>query len=240
METSMIAVMKMLSLFLPVGILALSFCVAQAEPKAEVKEAIKKLGDQPSYSWTLTPKTEGSETARRAGPIEGKTEKDGFTYFKGSAGETSYEVAIKGKKMVVNYNGNWLSTAEIGENNQAIQRLKALKKPVEEAESLAGKVAELKKESDGTYAGDLTAESAKELFAQLGRRAAEAPAAKGAVKFWVTDGRLAKYELRLKGKITVGGEEKREVEISRTITVEVKDAGATKVLLPEEAKKKLS
>ena len=218
--------------------LVLSLSVAGADPKTEVSEAIKKLGEQSGYSWTHTPKTEGSQSARRQGPIEGKTEKGGFTYLKGSLGDISYEVASKGEKMVINYNGDWLSTAEIGENQRAIQRLKALKKPVEEA-SQASKAAELKKESDGVYSGDLSADAAKALFALLGRRAAEAPEAKGSVKFWVKEGLLTKYEISVRGKITVG-EDKREVDISQTTTVEIKDAGSTKVSLPEEAKKKLS
>ncbi len=221
------------------SLLLLSLSVARADPKAEVAAAIKKLGEQSSYSWTYTPKTEGTESGRRQAPIEGKTEKDGCTYLKGSAGEISYEAAFKGELMVVNYSGDWLSTAEIGENNSAIRRLKALKKPVEEAENLVGKTLDLKKESDGVYAGDLAADAAKALFSRLGRRAAEAPEAKGSVRFWVKDGRLTKYEFSVRGKITVG-EDKREVAISQTTTVEIKDIGSTKISLPEDAKKKLS
>ena len=50
---------------------------------------------------------------------------------------------------------------------------------------------------------------------------------------------LSKYQYKVQGKLTVG-EDKREVEINRTTTVEIKDLGSTKVKLPEEAKKKLS
>lgn len=42
----------------------------------------------------------------------------------------------------------------------------------------------------------------------------------------------------MKGKITAG-EDKTEVEVSRTATVEIKDVGAATVSLPDEAKKKL-
>src|SRR5207248_3131228 len=136
----------------------------------------------------------------------------------------SYEAASKDKKMVVNYNGDWLSTAEIGENESAIQRLKALKKPAAEAESLAGKATELKKESEGLYSGDLTPDAAKTFFSLLGRRAAEAPEAKGSVRFWVKDGQLTKYALSVQGKITAGPD-KREVDITHTTTVEIKDIG---------------
>jgi len=213
--------------------------VPGAEPKAEVKDAIKKLGDQPNYSWVSTPKTEGSQSARRQGSISGATEKDGFTALAGLIGDTTVEIAAKGDKMAVNYEGDWLSTAEIGENNRAVQRLKALKNPVVEAEGLLAKVVNLKRESDGRYAGDMTPEAAKELFGQLGKRAAEAPEAKGVMSFQVKDGILNGYQYKVSGKITAG-EDKREVDISRTVTVEIKDIGSTKVTLPEEAKKKVS
>jgi len=231
--------MKTPHLLILVGILVLSLGMAHADPKAEVLDALKKLAGSSGYSWISTPKTEGSETARRLGAIEGKTQSDGYTYLKGAAGETTVEIALKGEKMAVNYNGDWLSTAEIGENNSTIKRLRALKAPAEEAETLAGKAAELKKESDGLYSGDMKPDAAKELFALLGRRASEAPEAKGSMKFWIKDGSLSKYEFVVGGKIKVGGEDKREVAISRTTTVEIKNVGSTTVSLPEDAKKKL-
>jgi len=220
--------------------LVLGLPAAGADPKTEVTDAIKKLAGQSGYAWTYTPKTEGSESARRQGPMEGKTEKDGVSYLKGEAGDITIEIAFKGEKMIVNYNGDWLSTAEIGENNRIVQRLKTLKRPTDEAETLAGKATALKKEPDGVYSSDMDGAAAKQMFALLGRRAAEAPDAKGSIKFWVKDGQLVKYEFIVRGKITVGGEEKREVEISRTTTVEIKEVGTTKVALPEDAKKKLS
>ena len=224
---------------LALAILTSPLLASAASPKEEVAGAIKKLAEQSGYAWTYTPRTEGTESARSLGPIEGKTEKDGFTYLKGSAGDVSLEIGIKGEKMVVNYNGDWLSTAEIGENNRTVQRLRALKKADQEATELMGKAAEIKKQSDGTYAGDMTADAAKQMFALLGRRAAEAPEAKGSVKFWLKDGHLAKYEFTVGGKI-ITGEDKREVNVSRTATVEIKDIGSTKVSLPEDARKKLS
>src|SRR5882672_8946139 len=128
------------------SILVLSLCAATADPKSEVSDAIKKLAQQSGYSWTYTPKTEGSESARRQGPMEGKTEKEGPSYLKGEAGDITIEIAFKGEKMIVNYNGDWLSTAEIGENNRTVQRLKALKRPTDEAEMLTSKATVLKKE----------------------------------------------------------------------------------------------
>ena len=231
--------MKTTTSVLSAAILAWSAFVACAGPKEELTGAIKKLANESGYAWTTTPKTEGSESARRQGPMDGKTEKDGYTLVKGTAGENSYEVAFKGEKLVVNYNGDWLSSAEIGEGNRIVERLRALKRPAEEAEQLVTRTGELKQEPGGLYTGEMTPDFAKELFALLGRRAAESTDAKGSVKFWMKDGQLTRYEFAVSGTITAG-EEKKKVDISRTMTVEIKNIGSTKVSLPEDAKKKLS
>jgi hypothetical protein len=230
--------MKTLTLFLTAGVVALTLSGAKADPKTEVKDAVKKLKEESGFSWTSTVKTVGSE--RRQGPVEGKSEKGGLTYIKGSSGDNSYEAAFKGDKSAVNFAGEWIMADTLGDEAAGLtRRLKAFKNPADEAESLAGKAEELKKESDGLYAGDLTADGAKELFSQLGRRAAEATSAKGSVKFWVKDGLLSKYEVNVQGKITVGGD-KKEVDLSRTTTVEVKEVGSTKISLPDEIRKKFT
>ncbi|MBK7997905.1 MAG: hypothetical protein IPK15_04030 [Verrucomicrobia bacterium] len=214
-------------------------CTAAADPKSEVSAAIKKLEQQSGYSWSFTPKVTGSESAGRGQvPLKGKADKDGYAVVSGEMGDITVEIGIKGEKMIVNYTGEWLSTAEIGENNRTVQRLRLIKRPTDEATMLAGKATGLKKEADGAYASELDGAWAKEMFALFGRRAAAAPSAQGAVKFWLKDGSLAKYEFVVKGKITTG-EDKTEVEVSRTAMVEIKDVGAATVSLPDEAKKKL-
>ncbi len=230
--------MKTLSALVCLALTALH--VAAADSAATVASAIKKLGGESGYAWTYTPKTVGSESAaRNQAPLSGKTEKDGYTLIRGEMGDVTVDIGIKGDKMAVNYSGDWLSTVEIGENNRTVQRLRALKRPTDEAEQLLAKSTALKQEADGGYSSDLDGAWSKEMFALLGRRAADAPSASGNVRFWVKDGRLAKYEFVIRGKIATGAD-KKETEVSRTTTVEIKDVGMTKVGLPEDAKKKLS
>src|SRR5262245_13581737 len=208
-----------------------------AEPKTEIADAIKKLPSQANYSWTVTQKTTGSETAaRRDGGIEGQAEKSGLVKIKTTTGDNSYQAAFKGDKVVVNFNEDWIEPSELPVDNGRIeQRLKALKTtPVDQATSLAEKSKDLKAK-DGEYSGELTSEAALEFFKQLGRRAMEATEAKGTVKFWVKDGRLTKYEFAVQGKITTGTD-KKEVEIGRTTTVDIKEVGSTKISLPEVAR----
>ena len=73
-----------------------------------------------------------------------------------------------------------------------------------------------------------------------GRRAGKAPEpknAKGSVKFWIKDGALTKYELKLSGTVNFNGDDR---DIERTTTVEIKDVGATKFEVPDDARKKLT
>lgn len=231
----------MKSSFLSALVTALLFPVvaAVADPKADVAAAIQKLEQQPGYSWSYIPKVVGSESASRGQvPLKGKADRAGYAVVSGEMGDVSVEIGIKGGKMIVNYTGEWLSTAEIGENNRTVQRLRLIKRPTDEAATLLGRVTDLKKDSDGSYAGELDGMWAKEMFALLGRRAAAAPSAQGSAKFWLKDGQLAKYEFVVKGKITTG-EDKTEIEVSRATTVEIKDVGTTTVSLPDEARKKL-
>jgi hypothetical protein len=57
------------------------------------------------------------------------------------------------------------------------------------------------------------------------------------VKFWIQDGALTKYEVKVQGRVTAGD---READVNRTTTVEIKDAGSTKLEVPAEAKQKMS
>jgi len=57
------------------------------------------------------------------------------------------------------------------------------------------------------------------------------------VKFWLKEGALSKYEVKVKGTVSFNG---NEFDNDRTTTVEIKDVGSTKVEVPAEARKKLS
>ena len=214
---------------------------AKSDAKAEVKAAAKKLGDKANYSWTSTIKMEGGPGNFRPGPTEGQTA-DGFVYLKNSFNDRTIEAAAKGEKVIVKGEDGWESGEDAqGPGQFMARRMKTFKAPVAEAADLADKAKALKN-AEGAISGDLTEAGAKELLT-LGRRPggnANAPApkdAKGTVKFWIKDAELAKYELNVQGKIT--GRDDNEMTINRTTTVEIKDAGKTKLSLSDEAKKKL-
>jgi hypothetical protein len=56
------------------------------------------------------------------------------------------------------------------------------------------------------------------------------------VKFWLKDGQLVKYQFHVTGSMSFNG---NDFDVDRTTTTEIKDVGATKVDVSDDAKKKL-
>ena len=222
-------------------LLALS-ATALASPKDDVTAAAKKLAEQPNYSWKATVVVpEGAQF--RAGPTEGKIEKDGVTFVTWTFGDNTTKAVVKGDKgAVTNQDGVWDSLAD-AEKEEGFGRFRAvmarnIKPPGTQAADLATGAKDLAKDGD-TYSGELTEETAKTLLT-FGRRGAgggaEVSNAKGSVKFWLKDGALTKYEFKVKGSVSFNGNDR---DVDRTTTVEISDVGTTKVTVPEGAKKKL-
>lgn len=240
--------MKKTIVFATLGIFSASLLFAADDAKADVKAAAKKVGDKNNYSWTATTKMEGpgggggggGRGFGGGGPTDGQLA-DGIIYLKSTFGDRTMHTAAKGEKVIFKGEEEWeVADAEAqGGGAFAARRMRAFKAPAAEAADLADKAKALKS-ADGAISGDLTEEGAKSFLTFGGRRPnADAPGpkdAKGTVKFWVKDGELTKYEYNVQGKIM--GREDNEISINRTTTVEIKDAGKTKLTLPDEAKKK--
>jgi hypothetical protein len=236
--------MKKNILFAALAVLAGSLFAADSSPKDDILNAAKKLADQPNYSWKETVENVGGRGF--GGPSEGKAEKGGATWVSRTMRDNTVEFVFQGGKAAVKSDAGWQSQAEAtadgdqpGPGMFIARMLQNFKAPAAQAQDLADKAKELKKDGEA-YASELTEDGAKALLAFGRRGGAEAPAvsnAKGSVKFWVKEGVLTKYELKLKGNVSFNGNDR---EVDRTTTVEIKDVGATKVTVPEEAKKKLS
>ena len=61
--------------------------------------------------------------------------------------------------------------------------------------------------------------------------------AKGSVTFWIKDGSLSKYQIKIQGTVSMNGNDR---EVDRTTTTEIKNVGTTQVEASDEAKKKAS
>jgi hypothetical protein len=207
-----------------------------------VKNAAHKLGATENYSWIMT--TESSQF--KPGPSHGKTEKGGFTYVDFNFQDNTFLTYVKEGKGAIKGDEGWTSLADAAKGNgdggfNPIQflaiRMQNYKAPAVEAEDIAGKTKELT-EVDGAFSGDLTEDGAKDLLSWRGRNG-QGPSvtkAKGSVKFWVKDGMITKYQYTLEGTMKFGDDDR---DIDRTTTVEVKDVGATKVTVPDDAKAKV-
>jgi hypothetical protein len=206
-----------------------------AEPKDDVKAAAKKLADQPNYSWVSTPKSaDGSNLP--TGPTEGKTEKNGFTYFALTVNNNQVEAAFKGDKSAINMDGTWVGVGDIPSDREWVaNRLRSFKAPGPEVVQLLDKITDVKKNSDGTYEGKLTTEAVQQVLAFRSNQAT-VKESKGLAKFWVKDGMLSKYELNIDAQVEFQGESR---PVNRTTTVEIKDIGSTKLDVPADAKSKL-
>ena len=232
-----------------------------AAPKDDVQAAIKKISDDGNYTWTETTANAnaqgGGGRGFGGGPVQGKITKEGTAWVSTTFGENTSEGFVKGAKGAVkNQEGVWQSLEELtaaagqgqgggrrgGGRGGVANRLRTFKAPGVTAEELLGKIKEVKM-ADGAYSGDLPADAVAPLltFGGGGRRGGgEAPPppanAKGSIKYWIKDGALSKYELKVQGTLSFGD---NSFEVDRTTTVEIKDVGATKVEVPEDAKKKL-
>ena len=229
---------------LPFTIAALmvtSLFAADPTPKDEITAAVKKLGDQTSYSWRTTIVVP-DDAPFKPGPTDGKTEKDAFTWISMSMFDNKMEALVKGTKGAIKQENDW-KTLEDYDKEEGFARMPAmfvrnLKRPATEAADLASGAKELKKEGD-VISGDLTEEGAKKMqtFRGPDGDGNSVTDASGSVKFCVKDGALTKYEFKLKGKIKFGDQ---EFPNERTTTVEIKEVNGTKVEVPEAVKKKLS
>src|SRR5262245_57785506 len=132
----------------------------------QVKSAAKALAGKPNYSWKTSVDSAGGQGARRGGPTEGKTEKDGYTFIVMTRGDNTTEAAFKGTKSAVKGEDGWTSSSDLSEDGRGrfmARMLQNFKTPAAQAEDLAGKAKELKK-GDDAFAGDLTEAAAKELL----------------------------------------------------------------------------
>jgi len=229
------------------ALLAGSLLAADSSPKDDVKKAAAALGSQTNYTWQATVEVP-ADSPFKPGPTDGKTEKGGYTTLSFSFGDNSTEAVTKGTNGAVKTDDGWKTLAEALKDNgdggfnptMFIARMvQNYRVPAVEAASLADDAKELKQDTN-SISGDLTEAGAKELLSFRRRgNGGDGPTvtnAKGSVKFWLSNGKLAKYQFHLQGAVSFNGNDR---DVDRTTTVEIKDVNSTKIEVPDEVKKKL-
>ena len=224
-----------------------SLLAADSSPKDTVTSAAAALGGQANYSWHSTVAS-ANGNGRFNGPTDGKTEKGGYTWLSMVRNGATTLVVFKGTNGAINTPDNgWQSFAEATADNGGgfnattflVRMSRNLKTPDQQAAMLAAQTAGLKLDTNG-ISGDLTEDGAKAMLT-FGRTrgGGDGPSvsnAKGSVTFWVTDGKLVKYQFHVSGTVSFNGNDR---DVDRTTTVEITDVGTTKIDVPEDAKKKL-
>ena len=224
-----------------------SLLAADSNPKDDVTAAANALGNESSYAWRTTVEVP-ADAQFKPGPTDGKTEKGGYTMITMNFNDNSSQALIKGTNVAIKADAGWQSAAEAtadsggGFNPTAFLARMAqnYRTPAAEATALAGQTKELKAGDKG-ISGELTEEGAKSLLT-FRRRAGGGGGApnvtnpKGSVTFWITDGKLTKYQYHVTGTVSFNGNDR---DVDRTTTTEIKDVGTTKIEVPDDAKKKL-
>jgi len=217
-----------------------------AADKDDVKDAAKKLAGADNYSWSTTMESPQFSP----GPSHGKTQSDGLVWQDFTMQDNTVEAYAKDGKGAIKTEDGWQSLEDASKDDGGggpnftrflAMRMKNFKSPGAQAEEIADKTKDLTKTED-VYAGELTEEGAKSLMT-FGRRGGQgqAPAisnAKGTVKFWIKDGAIVKYQTKVTG--TMKNRDGDDMDIDRTTTVEIKNVGATKITVPDDAKKKMT
>jgi hypothetical protein len=218
-----------------------------ASPQDALVAASRQLGEAANYTWSSSSQEAGGGASPLAslGTIEGRAEKGGIIYLHFSMGDILIEVFRDGPKAAAQVQtGGWHpldEIAKLGGTPAAIVRsIRVYRAPADEFARLAQNVTDLK-QVDGAVAGGLKEDVVKELllFGTRSRQGKEpeATGAKGSVRFWTTNGRLTKYEVRIQGKVTEGD---RESNINRVTTVQIKNTGSTKLEVPPDARQKMT
>jgi hypothetical protein len=223
-----------------------SLLAADSNPKDDVTAAATALGNEANYTWRTTVEVP-ADSQFKPGPTDGKTEKGGYTMVTMSFNDNTSEAVIKGTNAAVKtQDGGWQSVAEASADNGGgfnpatfLARVaQNYRTPAMEAATLAGETKELKAGDKG-ISGELTEDGAKTLLTFRRRAGGGGPTVtnpKGTITFWIADGKLTKYQYHVTGTVSFNGNDR---DVDRTTTVAIKDVGATKIEVPDEAKKKM-
>jgi hypothetical protein len=225
-----------------VALFAAGSLFADSNPKNDVIAAATALGDQANYSWHAAVEVP-PDAQFKPGPIDGKTEKNGYTLVTANFNDNSFQTLMKGTNIAIKTEDNgWQTSTEAmddGGGTAFIARMaQNFKAPAAEAATLAGESKDLKAGTNG-ISGDLTEDGAKTLLVFRRHGNEDGPTVanpKGTVIFWLADGKLSKYQYHVTGTVTFNG---NDYDVDRTTTTEIKNVGATKIEVPDDAKKKL-
>jgi hypothetical protein len=219
---------------------------ADSAPTNQISHAIARLKTAANYGWTATT-VAGADAQFTPPPVKGQTDTTGFAKFSSQFGDNTAEVILKGDKAAIKGDAGWKLAVGGGNPGPEMFTLIMARNgaPGDEAGLILQGVTELKALDGGALGGDLSADAATDLLSigphrNGAKTNAGAPpfpgpkGTKGSAKFWIKDGALVKYQTHLIGTVTFDG---NDTVLDFTRTTEIQDVGATKMDIPDEAKK---
>jgi hypothetical protein len=115
-----------------------------------------------------------------------------------------------------------------------------LSRPHEEVAILVANAVDLKAEPDG-LSGALSDTGAKLLLVHPGQSELTPLQGAGTFRFWIKDGVLVRYDVKLQGVVAVSANgTRREVAVNQTSSTTLSAIGTTSFEIPEDARKKLA
>lgn len=226
---------------------------AQATPrdlKDDLKNAVHKLSQVGSYSWSIASRNSGDTSEKYGfGSGEGKVERGGVFWLR-TREAPPVEVIVKGPKMAVRLEDGWALERELSApgagrrhpNLALVRSLKSRARPSAEAGELLKHAKDLSTGPEGYFTSTLAPEDSKELLHKYLRntgRTADITSPGGSLAFWVNDGILNRYELRLRGTVTFSAPIPSTWDADEVITVSMTDLGTARVDVPEDVKRLL-
>lgn len=228
-----------------------------AASRDAVTAAATALRNAANYAWQTT--QDYGPNSQFQPRMDGKTEKDGYTIVSMNIMTNTFGFIRNGTNIVVQSPDNgWQTMAEASHvytsrgPGMAVSQALMLQLPAVEATNLIALVSDWKVDGD-RIVGTLTEDGATGVLgypnSRYGRPSippgvgggiliATASNAKGTVTFWITDGVLTKYQTHVTASIDRNVSAK-PMDEDRTKTVTIKDIGTTKIVVPDDAKKKL-
>jgi hypothetical protein len=201
----------------------------KGEGNPELTRAVRKATALDSYTFRIEEKPTAA--------VEGKYQKDRPVSFQADG----IDFFRKGEVLVYRQGEQWQRSKTGTESDPlrilgAAARVRSARLPHEELANLDGHLKDVRREEDkggAVYSGTLDDEAVKALVRSEYRSVARS----GSARLWVNgDGQVTKYEVTIKVQGRLGN---ADIDGNTTRTVSVGDAGATRVEVPDGAKKAL-
>ncbi|MBI1176494.1 DUF1080 domain-containing protein [bacterium] len=251
-------------IFLLTGLLIVgtSANAADADLRASALSAIHKLADASSYSWKSTVESEGGGPFGGSSTTTGLTEKAGYTHVTSTGGSSPFEFARDADQFAVVLEDNWMTLDQAAERSSGGRRgpfggggfnadtVRNFKMPPAEIEAVLANATNFRQQ-DNIISADLDATGIEDQLnagspisrrgGRGGRRGGAGgggapPAlqdATGTLTLSLQNGMLVRVAIQVSATRQFFGNETQQ---KRSTTIEITDAGSTRVALAADAK----